>query len=346
MPYGTEGVAKFFAGLGAGPALRQQAAARGRLDAMREALTDAQIRNTGADAGLKQVKLDSLDPQVLAQSLSGLGVDAGQAQGAAGLVRAGQNVNEIGGLMKTLQSEAMRRAARDAAVRGDLNGANAQLMGLADKPVTLSQVTDGVAFNPIVAPGSNAFDPTAVGQAMINQRNAAAANSMANAGAAGALTDLRKVQTAAGGFNPNTGSKDKLPPISDITSILPRKRPADDPLATPAPDPEQVAQVISWLGQHPGANVGDYVNNAPVGSPGAVVPNDVGQLLTAATTPAVGPSGDVETPAENAAEPREEPVTGQGASGPKMPASQAEFDALPSGTLFINPADGRLMRKK
>lgn len=356
MPMGTEGVAKFFAGLGAGPALRQQAAARGRLDAMRTALIDAQIRNTGNDAALKQVKLDALDPATLGAALAATGVPQDQSGGAAGLVRAGQNVNEIGGLMKTLQSLAVQRAARDAAVRGDLNGANAQLFGLASKPVTLSQVTDGVALDPTVTPDRNAFDPTAVGQAMINQRNAAAADSAAGAGAANALRDLRQVQTAAGGFNPNTGGgKNKLPPVSDITSILPKTRPAADPLATPAPDPAQVAQVISWLGKNPGSTVGDYVNRAPLGSPGVVAPNDIGQLLTAAApvagTPAaapapapVGPSGDIETPAENAAEPGEEPPASAGS--PKMPKSKAEFDAYPRGTLFINPADGQLMRKK
>lgn len=348
MPMGTEGVAKFFAGLGAGPALRQQAEAKGRMDAMRAALTDAQIRNTGNDAALKQVKLDALDPATLGAALAATGVPQDQSGGAAGLVRAGQNVNEVSGLMKTLQGLGLQRAARDAAVRGDLNGANAQLFGLADKPVTLSQVTDGVALNPTVTPDSNAFDPTAVGQAMIAQRQASAANSMAGVGANNALRDLRAVQTQAGGFNPNTGGgKNKLPPVSDITSILPKTRPAADPLATPAPDPAQVAQVISWLGMHPGANVGDYVNQAPVGSPGAVVPSDTDALMNAVKAPPMsGPSGDVETPAENAAEPGEETVTGQGGSGPKMPASQAEFDALPSGSLFINPADGRLMRKK
>lgn len=341
MPMGTEGVAKFFAGLGAGPALRQQAAARGRLDAMRAALTDAQIRNTGNDAALKQVKLDALDPATLGTALAGAGVPMEQSDGAAGLVRAGQNVNEIGGLMKTLQALGLQRAARDAAVRGDLNGANAQLTGLADKPITLSQVTDGVAFNPTQTPDANAFAPTAVGQAMIGQRNAAAADSMAGAGAQNAMRDLRRVQAAAGGFNPNTGSKDRLPPVSDITSILPKVRPAGDALANPAPDPAQVAQVISWLGMHPGATVGDYVNQAPVGSPGAVVPSDTDVLLAAAQKPAgvVGPSGDVETPAENAAEPREEPVTGKAGIAAKK---VVRTGTAPDGRKVVQYADGTI----
>lgn len=35
-----------------------------------------------------------------------------------------------------------------------------------------------------------------------------------------------------------------------------------------------------------------------------------------------------------------------GADAPASPKSKAEFDALPKGALFINPADGRTMRKK
>lgn len=33
-------------------------------------------------------------------------------------------------------------------------------------------------------------------------------------------------------------------------------------------------------------------------------------------------------------------------SGPAMPSSQSDFDALPSGSLYINPADGKTYRKK
>lgn len=373
MPNGTEGVAKFFAGLGAGPALRQQAAARGRLDAMRMALDDAQIRNTGNDAALKQIKLDALDPATLAASFAGAGVPQEHAAGAAGLDRAGNNASQIGALMKTLQEQAIARDARDAAVRGDLNGANANLFGLADKPVTLSQVTDGVALNPTVTPDVNAFTPTAVGQSMIAQRDAAATNSMAGAGANNALRDLRDVQTAAGGFNPRRGTAAgaaKLPSIATVRGILPATGPANAQ-GNPTTDPADVAGVMSWLADHPGSTIGDYVNQAPVGSAGAmpprgadtlpglstaampgddsaddgapaITPAAVSQALAAAAPPGSGPVPAAATKAVMDAVASKAADT----SAPKQPATQAEFDALPSGTMFINPADGRLMRKK
>ncbi len=371
MPNGTEGVAKFFAGLGAGPVLRQQAAARGRLDAMRMALDDAQIRNTGNDAALKQIKLDALDPATLAAAFAGAGVPQEHAAGAAGLDRAGNNASQIGALMKTLQEQAIARDARDAAVRGDLNGANANLFGLADKPVTLSQVTDGVALNPTVTPDQNAFTPTAVGQSMIGQRNAAAANSYAGAGANNALRDLRDTQTAAGGFNPHVGAgTGKLPPVADIRAILPATGPMNAQ-GNPTVNPADVAGVMGWLSENPGMTVGDYVNRAPIGSAGAMPPRGADTLpglppagvpgddSAAAGAPAITPQA-VSQALASAAPPGSGPVPAAATkavmdavasktadtSAPKQPSTQAEFDALPSGTMFINPADGRLMRKK
>lgn len=345
MANGTEGVAKFFAGIGAGPALRQRAAAQGRLDAMRTALLDAQIGNTQADAGIKQVKLDALDPATLAAAFSGAGVPEAQASGAAGLARAGNNADQIAGMMKVLQGLAIRRDARDAAVRGDLNGANANLFGVADKPVTLSQVTDGVALDPTVTPDANAFDPTAVGQAMINQRNAAAGNSAASVAATNAKLPMELVKLAAEATKAKAGGTGKLPPISDVTAILPKAISLDNPMAAPAAKPEDVATVLSWLAQHPGGNVGQYVGQAPVGSPGALPP----QGATAVPTgPMPADVADVlaGTGAAGGLPAAAAPATVAPTSGPSMPASKEAFDALPAGALFINPADGRLMRKK
>lgn len=355
MPYGTEGVAKFFSGLGAGPALRQRAAAQGRLDAMREALTGAQIDDTNAESGLRQAKLDALDPATLATAFGNMQSPDTQAEGAAGLARAGNNADQIGGLMKALQIISAQRGARDAAIRGDQNLANANLFGATDKPVTLSQVTDGVVLNPTLTPDQNNFDPTAVGQAMINERNAAAGNASASAAATRAKLplELRKLGAEAAKAGKDAG--DKLPPIADVTSILPKTAP-EDGNGTPQTDPSQVAQVLSWLAQHPKANVGDYVNQSPVGSPGAVVPSDTDVLLGALKVVGKPGAGEVESPAEDAGENGEEPgqlpagkapaTVAPAAGEPAKPTTQAQFDALPKGALFINPADGRVMRKK
>ena len=351
MAMGTEGVARFFAGLSAGPALRQRAAAQGRMDAMREALTGAQIDNTQADAGLKQLKLDSMDPDTLGAAMAAMGMDASQSQGAAGLVRAGQNVSEVGALMSALQKQSAQRAARDAALRGDRNAANANLFGVADKPVDLSQVTDGVALDPTVTPDQNAFIPTAVGQSVINAHNAAASNSSASAAATRAKlpVELRKLEAEAGKAT-RSSATDKLPPIADVTAVLPKTAPADG-YGNPQTNPQDVAQVISWLAKNPGKSVGDYVNQAPAGSPGVVVPSDTDVLMAAAKAATSGGDDgdgpDRETPADNAKEARLPSATVPATKeAPAMPSTQAEFDALPKGALFINPADGRLLRKK
>lgn len=309
---GTEGVAKFFAGLGAGPALRQRAAAQGRLDAMREALTDAQIRDTGAQAALRQTQVDALDPATLAQTFAGFGLPEDQAGGAAGLVRAGNNANEVGQFMTHLQHLASQRAARDAAVRGDLNGANAQLFGLADKPVPLSQVTDGVALNPIVTPDANAFDPTAVGASMIAQHNAAAANSTASAAATRAKLpgELRKLEAEAdkAGRERDKAGNVTLPSMDKVRNTIGQAVPVLDSL-TGKPtgqvrydvSPDELGRFLTYQANNattdPRFNDGEYA---------------LQQFLLQHASPATVtvPSGEVESPAENAREPGEEPVAG------------------------------------
>lgn len=46
--------------------------------------------------------------------------------------------------------------------------------------------------------------------------------------------------------------------------------------------------------------------------------------------------------------PQQQGMAGNGASkeAPAKPASKSDFDALPSGSFFINPADGRILQKK
>lgn len=186
MATNTSGVSRFFGGLAAGPALRQRAATQGRLDAMREALSDAQIRNTGAEASLRQDKLAAMDPAGLASAFTGLGTTPEQAQGAATLYRGGDNGPQIGELIKTLTHLGSQRAARDAALSGDMNAANANLFGVANGPQKLSAVEGGVELNPLATPDQNSFTPTALGNAQIaadfaraGASNAAAARSRA-----------------------------------------------------------------------------------------------------------------------------------------------------------------------
>lgn len=370
MPNGTEGVAKFFAGLGAGPALRQQAAARGRLDAMRMALEDAQIRNTGNDAALKQIELDSLDPATLAASFAGAGVPQDRAAGAAGLQRAGNNASQISALVSAMNELAAHKDAQAAAIRGDQNLANANLFGVANGPVDLSSVQDGVAFNKTVTPDKNAFTPTAVGQSMIAQRDAAAANSYASANATTQKLpdELKKIQADAAkaiGKPVNV----TLPAIGQIRGALgvPNGGTDEGGNTTYSLDPQTMGRFLAFQGNNaatdPRYNDGDYalqqflikkaspdVVSLPEGAAAspddgptpAITPAAVSQALASAAPPGSGPVPAAATKAVMDAVASKTADT----SAPKQPATQAEFNALPSGTMFINPADGRLMRKK
>jgi hypothetical protein len=91
----------------------------------------------------------------------------------------------------------------------------------------------------------------------------------------------------------------------------------------------------AWVTNNMGGATGGADTTAPV--PGAAVAPGLGSRLMDALTGAVSggaPSGPVD------------PGSQTTASDAVRPRSQQEFDALAPGTLFVNPADGRLMRKK
>jgi hypothetical protein len=91
----------------------------------------------------------------------------------------------------------------------------------------------------------------------------------------------------------------------------------------------------AWVTNNMGGATGGSDTTAPV--PGAAVAPGLGSRLMDALTGAVSggaPSGPVD------------PGSQTTASDAVRPRSQQEFDALAPGTLFVNPADGRLMRKK
>lgn len=330
MPMGTEGVAKFFAGLGAGPALRQRAAAQGRRDAMQEALADAQIRNTGADASLKQDKLDALTG--VQQAWQAMGLDPTQADGAATFSRTGDNASIVAEMVGKLQAQAAQRAARDAAIKGDRNLANANLFGVADKPVTLSQVTDGVAFDPTQTAASNAFDPTAVGASMIGENNAQAANASASAAATRAKlpVELRKLEAEAGKAKTDAGKAASvtLPPMDKVRNAIGEAVPVLDSL-TGKPtgqvrydvSPEALSRFLVF--QSNGAESDPRFNDGDYALQQFLVKHGSPDTVTV-------PAGEVESPAEDAREPGEEgpaslsAIPGLGAVlGNRLPAAVA-----------------------
>ncbi len=370
---GTEGVGRFFGALGGSKALRERAASLGRQDAMREALTNAQIGNTRADEGLKQVKLDALDPATLGAAMASLGVDPSQTSGAAGLVRSGQNVNQVGDFMGKLLQQAALRKARDAMANGDPNAANQSLAIANGKPIDLTKIADGTSYNPNVTPDQNTFDPTAVGQALIGARNAQASASDAAAGEHSAHAKLFDTQTAAGGFNPNGGAG-KITPTAlpmNVAGALLGKVHDTDGVATA--DPEAYQQFLTWQGKMAETDprylnssyaATQYPTQAPVGSKLATIgTNKAGQPnVTSAPLAPEGVSADFmaaiqdardnaggQQPDTSAVDTGADPgyeggESNGGTKGYATPKTEAEYKALPPGTQYMHP-DGTLRIK-
>lgn len=375
MPMGTEGVGRFFGALGGSKAMRERAASLGRQDAMRAALTDAQIGNTQAEGDLRRIKVDALDPEAIAASLIGLGVDPSQAPGAGGLVRAGQNVSQVGDFMGKLLQQAQLRQARDAFANGNPNAANEALTVANGKPVDLSKVVDGVSFNPNVTPDKNQFDPTQVGQAMIAARmaqagasNASAANSYAGADQKRTLTPLQAARLEAGPTG-SIGKPTALP--MNVAGALLGKVHDTDGVATA--DPEAYQQFLTWQAEMAKTDprflnssyaATQYPTRAPIGSKLATIgTNKAGQPnVTSSPLAPEGISADFAAAIQNARDnaPGQQPDTSalppesgvvREASKPAAdtkgyatPKTEAEYKALPPGTQYMHP-DGTLRIK-
>lgn len=106
------------------------------------------------------------------------------------MFHAGIPITQLSGYNKDeqatrIQGDAYDRARQPGATVADLNPLLAVMNG---KPVEVSNVKDGVSFNPYATPDNNRFDPTQVGMAEIMQKgaqadaeHASAANSYASA---------------------------------------------------------------------------------------------------------------------------------------------------------------------
>ena len=111
------------------------------------------------------------------RAMSGLGShfrDVGYAnpEAMAGASIAGVNPNIVMGGLAKQQEQDFRRAAVDAATRGDYGASNAQLMGVANGPVALPSVQGGMLLSNRLVPGGGTAVVTPVGQAQIGADNA------------------------------------------------------------------------------------------------------------------------------------------------------------------------------
>lgn len=178
------------------------------------------------------------------------------------------------------------RAATEAANAGNLGDMNAHLAVSSNTPIKSTDVTsNGEVFNPY-ADTNQGIGLTKLGEVGADLSRAKIGTEHAQAGAYGALTDQRNAharlydtQSDAGGWNPNTGSHDTLPPASRIESILPAPEldPAsptylEDKAQADVERANNIQGVQQWLAQHPGATLRDYVAGGPVGAPGTAAP--------------------------------------------------------------------------
>ena len=112
-----------------------------------------------------------------ARAQSGLGARFGELgmehpEALADVAISGVNYNTLTGGLGKQQEQDFRRAAVEAAVRGDYGGSNAQLLGVANGPVALPSVQGGMLLSNRLVPGGGTAVVTPVGQAQIGADNA------------------------------------------------------------------------------------------------------------------------------------------------------------------------------
>lgn len=236
----------------------------------------------------------------------------------------------------------------------DLNALNRRLMVIAGKPVDLTKVEGQNIVNPIVTPDAQTVSPTDIGTAMIGTQKASAAQHYAGAGAANALRDLR-----AG-------------PMSEAARSLAAERDtkAGETPGVPARKPSKltVPEMTTALGTEPNDRGVRHIDPAKLrqfntlqqgmieaGDPNATNAQYVLQQFEGAygNNPEDVPPDTLDIPAELQAGfdyaakhggrvPQAAPPAAAAVAQPK---TRKEFDALPSGSLYIDPGDGTKRRK-
>src|SRR5690348_7177987 len=160
--------------LGGGAQLRQQARQIGIEQGARQAnlLEQARARRD------KNLGLQSVTPQLVQSVVTGTdpvtgdafdpaAADSLQGQLVAGMLHAGIDPRHLSGYQKDRQGIDFRQGAMDAAIdpSTSLDSLNRRMLVIGGKPVDLTHVADGVAYNPMVDPHNQTIDPTQVGLA-------------------------------------------------------------------------------------------------------------------------------------------------------------------------------------
>jgi hypothetical protein len=358
-----DGWSELGAVMGGGGQLRQQALQMGMDQGARQADMLEQARQRrDQNLGLSQITPES----IAAAQADPTGMAGATLMSA--LLHGNKNPNELATAQKTQQATGFSKDAMTAALdpSSSLDSLNRRMIVIGGKPVDLSKVADGVSYDPMQTPGAQTINPTQIGLAdmMFKGAQANASNAQAGADAARAResdahTSLYNTQTAAGGFNPHTGSdgKDALPPISSLGAVLGQSY--DKATGQVSIPPAKMQQFLAWKAQKSATDprykngayaLEHYASEAPIGtgindSPAAIGATSLTDMLGGAGgKPAIAPPADpIAAPAPTLQATGKAPA--KNADGAYTPASKAEFDALPSGALFVNPADGQLRRK-
>jgi len=210
----------------------------------------------------------------------------------------------------------------------DVNLANRLLMVLQGHTAPLSRTADGMEFDPLMTPDAQTMHPTQTGTAMIGERNA-------QARAADALAALRgqKMRTGSG------ASKPTLPSVQALYSVLGGKI-ADNTGAITV-DPHQMALFLRWQADK-SATDPRYANGnfalqhwpteGPVGAAGTLPPSGAQGITPPPATPQAPSTGHA-------------PVS-YDPSTVARPMSAEQVQALPPGSPYYNPADGKIYIRK
>jgi len=156
-------------------------------------LVGTQVRKTRAEADAREYQN---------QQISKLAEVFAANPELAAILGAGQgNAQQMAGAIAADQERRLRQQAAEAAARGDYNAANAPLFGVASGPVDVNQIQGGYQLNPVQAGGpiqatSKTLAEIVTEGARAQAQEANAAQSYASAGAANALADMRREQTA------------------------------------------------------------------------------------------------------------------------------------------------------
>lgn len=244
------GIGQFLRALTMGPAMRQQAARRGRLEAHEEMLTEAQAyegrekakRALGENQGLAQIE-QALVPLV--------GADMARAASAGAYGK--YDIRQATGAASDAQKQLLERQARDALLSGDFQAANASLAAISGQPLKTSSIVGDTVLNEY-GPTDQALRTTALGQAKIGAQNASAAASYASAENSRASAAKNRAETA--------GPGKPVPFQIDGTTLSLFQKPATDatgkPISNPmtgkvemVPDTERIGAAMSYMaGRH------------------------------------------------------------------------------------------------